>query len=340
MKSFGYGIFAGVFAVLVGLFTSFGALATFAPQNVPAPAITNLVHLDEKFRFLRAHPEFDPKILAVGSSITWRQLTGDMFREKAGRFLNGGTGFVAIHQTRALLDFYLAHYRNVRTAIVMVGLPDFRDCSTQSAHIFSEDDAARYVFDGWPSGYFYFRYFSPMRYAKTALDLDRRTKPLSGDLYLDAYGAGPIVPPDDADVGLRYARLEHDPACADALMAMADEMDGLGVKLQIVFAPVHPEYRERYPGELAWLRQTKERLADHVSARKDSSGILWLVDDPQFTQIQFFDAFHLRWPATEGLSARVARFVEGRGAPPDSFGLEGLSKWGRRPITGPTVSMQ
>ena len=70
MKRFALGIAAGAVAVFGGLATAYGALKTVWPESLPAPAISRLVQIDEKLRFLRRHPEIDPKILAVGSSIT------------------------------------------------------------------------------------------------------------------------------------------------------------------------------------------------------------------------------------------------------------------------------
>src|SRR3546814_18566499 len=79
-----------------GLATAYAAFATVWPESLPAPAISRLVQIDEKLRFLRQHPGLDPEVLAVGSSITWRQIDGDAFSTSVdgddGRFLNGGTG--------------------------------------------------------------------------------------------------------------------------------------------------------------------------------------------------------------------------------------------------------
>src|SRR3546814_17453906 len=90
------------------------------PQSPPAPPITRCTARYEKLRFLRLHPGYDPAILAIGSSVAWRQLHGPAFDAVAGRdhaFLNGATVHLQTHQSRAMLDFYLAPYRNVRHEI-------------------------------------------------------------------------------------------------------------------------------------------------------------------------------------------------------------------------------
>ncbi len=257
LAHFGIGILAG-FGVLVGGLTAVGvAIAHFAPGNMPAPAISRLVHMDEKLRFIRERPALDPTILAVGSSVTWRQLAGGVFDAVAGGaggFLNGGTALLQVHQTRVMSRFYLDHFPNVRTLLVLVGLPDFSDCTIQPEHLVAQKDAARYTFNDWPAAYFYFRYVSPQRYLRTAMRLPERRTPLIGDLYLDAHGSGPLQVPDTMKRGLRYGKIARDPACVAALNGLVADTEARGVQLVLVFAPIHPDYRAGYPAEhgMAW----------------------------------------------------------------------------------------
>lgn len=313
MRRFGYGIIVGffaVFAVFVGCYT---AVATFAPASLPAPAITRLNLLNEKLRFLREHPAFDPTVLAVGSSITWRQLSGKAFEPLAGgpdRFLNGATGYLRIHQTRALADFYLAHFRHVRTLLVMVSLPDFRDCANEPADLFDPKDAARYAFKDWPPLYFYVRYFTPRRYIKMAMTLKRRKTPFAGDFYLDRYGSGPVWLPATVRLGLRYGGIKPDPACVKALGGLVRDMRRRGIDLVLVFTPIHPEYRTRYPASIAWLARLASELPLEQSPKAGGPRVLDYIRDRSFTPQDFFDAFHLQWPAAKKLSARIARAIQ------------------------------
>jgi hypothetical protein len=312
MKSFAYGIAVGLLAVFTALGSCYATMAIFAPTSIPAPAITKLNLLDEKLRFLRRHPEFDPTILAVGSSVTWRQLAGKAFVPLAGgryRFLNGATGYLKIHQTRALAKFYLAHYPDVRELIVMVSLPDFEDCTHQPAAMLEPEDAARYTFDDWPPLYFYLRYFSPMRYAKSAMTLAQRQVPFSGDFYIDKFGSGPVELPPTVDLGLRYGKIKIDDACVSSLVGIEHDMADRGIRLVLVFTPVHPEYRALYPAAIKWLTQLAAKF--QRTQRKGPAGfrVIDLVRDPEFGPDDFYDAFHLQWPAVQHLSGRIVQAI-------------------------------
>lgn len=308
LKLFGIGILAG-FAALVGGLTAVGvAIAHFAPQNMPAPAISTLVHMDEKLRFIRERPALDPTILAVGSSVTWRQVAGGAFDAVAGStggFLNGGTALLQVHQTRTMARFYLDHFPNVQTLLVLVSLPDFSDCTTQPEHLVAQEDAARYTFDDWPAAYFYFRYVSPQRYLRTAMTLPERRMPLAGDLYLDAHGSGPVQVPDNRKRGLRYGRIARDPACVAALNGLVADTEARGVQLVLVFAPIHPDYRTRYPADMAWLGETAGQVAADAKRNGNKTVVLDFIRDPTFAKNDFYDAFHLQWNAVKVLSKRI-----------------------------------
>lgn len=308
LRHFGIGILAGFGALIGGLTAVGAAIAHFVPQYMPAPAISTLVHMDEKLRFIRERPALDPTILAVGSSVTWRQVAGGAFDGIAGgpgRFLNGGTALLQVHQTRAMAGFYLDHFPNVRTLLVLVSLPDFSDCTVQPEHLVAQRDAARYTFNDWPSPYFYFRYVSPQRYLRTAMTLPERRTPLTGDLYLDAHGSGPLQVPDTMKRGLRYGKIARDPACVAALDGLVADTEARGVQLVLVFAPIHPDYRASFPAETAWLGGVASQVAAAAKRSGKNTLVLDMIRDPSFAGQDFFDAFHLQWNAVKVLSKRI-----------------------------------
>lgn len=307
MKAFAYGMLAGIAAVLGSLATAYAALAFIWPASLPAPALSTMVQFDEKLRYMRNRPDLDPKIIAIGSSIAWRQVAGEVFASQAGgpeHFVNGGTGNLKIHQSRRLLEFYLDNFHHVRTILLMTGLPDFDDCTELPAEIIDEHDAAAYVFDGWPAAYFYLRYFSPQRYARGALTLAGRRVPFTGDLFLDEYGSGPLLVDESRQRGLRYGEIKPDPACLKALVRLSHDLTARGFNLMIVFAPVNPEYLERYPEAAQWTREAAQRVQTETKA--DRTKVVLLYDDPEFVADDFYDAFHLQWPGVQRLSAQVA----------------------------------
>lgn len=308
MKRFACGILLGCLGLVGGLGAIYGALAFFMPASMPPPPISRLAAMDEKLRFLREHPEFDPVLIAVGSSITWRQVAGAPFEKAAGgsgHFLNGATVKLQIHQTRDLVDFYLANYSNISNVLLMVGLPDFEDCSSEPARLFDHDTAKAYAFDRWPSAYFYLRYFAPKRFASTAMTLAGRRTPFTGDLFLDDYGSGPLDVPEKMKRGLRYSEIQTDPACIDKLVEMSRSLTARGVQMTLVFPPVHPEYRLAYPAAMPTLCRIAKDVA--VATKEDSIRILLMPSDPSYTESDFFDAFHLQYPAVQRFSTRVAQ---------------------------------
>jgi hypothetical protein len=297
-------------AVFGGLAAAYVALSTFWPSNLAPPAISPLAAFDLKLRFLRHNPALDPQVLAIGSSITWRQLDGAAFEQSMHRrFLNGATANLKIHQTWDLADFYLSHYRNVRTVLIMVGPPDFDDCSDEPARTFDHEDAAAYAFDRWPEPYFYLRYFAPQRYAQAALTLAARQVAFTGDLFHDRYGSGPLKVPKSMMRGLRYGPIQADPACVDALIDLSHALRTRGRHLVIVFPPLHPEYRRSYPEVVQWLRDVADRV--EAGTRIDGTQIVLLYDHPDFDAVDFFDAVHLQWPSAKRLSSLIARAIAG-----------------------------
>lgn len=307
MTRFGCGILAGVSAVAGGLAAVYFLVALVWPQNLPAPAISRLIHIDEKLRFIREHPQLDPRIIAVGSSITWRQLDGAAIEAVAGgpgTFFNGATAFLKIHQTRALTRFYLDHFDNVEAVLLLAGLPDFSDCSDEPAGLFDPQDASRYAFLNWPPLFFYFRYFSPQRYLTAAINLDERRIPFAGDLFLDAYSSGPLRIPVGPKSGLRYASFRTDPACLETLDKMADELASQGIALKVVIPPANPEYWRAYPE----MQAAMGRIDAHLHARLRGRGaqVMSLYGDSRFASGEFVDAFHLQWPSAQRLTRLIA----------------------------------
>lgn len=312
MNRFALGIVTGCLGLLGLVAASYGLLAVARPESLPAPPITRFAALDEKLRFLRRNPDYDPAIVAIGSSVAWRQLDGAAFDAATGRehaFLNAATVHLQVHQSRAMLDFYLAQYRNVRHVLLMTGLPDFGNCSSEPETLMMESAAADYAFDGWPSAWFYMRFFAPQRFAQSALTLAERRQPLTGDLWLDRWGSGPLDVPAEMLRGLRYGGMQADPACLQALLDLAQDMRRRGIAFTVVIPPVHPHYRQRYPEAMAALCRIAARLEPLTAA--GTFQLILRQDDPRYRAEDFFDAFHLQYPAVRRLSEDIARSLHG-----------------------------
>lgn len=311
MRTYLLGLLGGACATLGVMAAGYFTALRVAPQYVPAPALTSLEHLDEKLRFLRERPEIDPKILAVGSSITWRQFDGAPFVPMAGgeaHVLNGGTAFLKTHQTEFVTGFYLDHFKNVETVIQVTNIPDFRRCKTEPAEMFNADHAASYAFERDAALPFYLRYFTPYRYLRTAKDLPAERRLGDGDLALDGFGTGPI---DTAgNRGLFYDRIDVDRDCIDHLVRLGRRMAQDGIRYVVVFAPVHPGYWEAYPD---MLRETEAVVAILRDRLRPIGGVVIDMHARHHYPVSaFYDAFHMQWDAVTEFSAEVAVLVESK----------------------------
>jgi len=294
----------GTLMVLVGLY--FG-VATALPEYLPAPKITKVAHLDEKLRFFRHHDGFAPEVLAIGSSITWRQFDASAFSPgpNGDRVLNGATVLLKPHQAKFVTDFYLERYPQIRTIVMLTALPDFNNCS-EPPEMFNPEDAEGYAFekeDEWP---FYLKYFTFL-YIRDAWNLPRRRQPLVGDIYIDRFGSGPIQIPVSEIRGLNYKGLVANEACIDALAEFSAAVRKSGRQFVVVFAPVNPQYWRTFP-ESAQEHQELVRKVTEAVAR-DGTKVLTFDRDESFTAWDFWDAFHLQWPSAQRLSRRIADLI-------------------------------
>lgn len=310
------GMALGALATPAVLLSLYLGVSRYLPDHLPAPAITSLEPLDEKLRYLR--DRFDgetPDVLTVGSSITWRHLDGDTLVRAAGgdlTVLNGGTGLLKTHQTRAMVQFYLDRFPGIVTIATFVGLPDFDDCKRRPASLMDPEDAAAYAFEQAEPLPLYLEYFAPVRYVRTGLNLPERTEPLTGDLWQDEYGSGPMQIPQEMQEGLRYGRIDLDPLCIDQLVALAVDMEAAGKRFVIVFAPTHPDYWKYYPGGLNRLRATIAQVKQRV--RPHGAQVVDMHVDPDYLAADFWDAFHMQWAAVRRFTAEIAPALTGADA--------------------------
>ncbi len=301
MRSYWIGNVTGVVAFL-GIMA--GAISYFSYINrMPAPAMTVVQQLDEKLRYLRERPDLNPKLIAVGSSITWRHLDGKPFTDRLGEgsVLNGGTALLKVHQTRFLANFYADHFSRLQTLMVMLGPTDFRDCSSVPAQAFNTDDADGYAFERHPSLFYYLKYFSPMTYLRSIYNFQRKHVPFTGEMWTDEYGSGPILRPDSMRKGLRYDAIQFDKPCIDALHNLVSDFTTRGIRPVIVFPPIHPEYRQLFPQTIADLKAVAEQLRISTDGKTQ---IIDLVEEPIYLE-EFFVAVHLQWPAVHRLSQKL-----------------------------------
>jgi hypothetical protein len=275
--------------------------------RMPAPAITSVQHLDEKLRYLRNHPNLNPELVTVGSSIAWRQFDGEPFAERLGegRVLNGASAFLQVHQTRFLANYYADHFSHLRTLMFMFGPTDFKDCSRIRPELFDRGDASGYAFDGRPDVLYYLEYFAPLTYLRRIKAFEKMQVPLTGELWMDKYGSGPMQWTEGMKKGLRYSAIKLDKGCVQALHELISDVRKRGIRPVVVFPPLHPEYRRLFPQTIRDLKDVANDL------RASTDGHVQIIDviEEQFGPDDFFDAVHLQWPAVQRLSAELSDAV-------------------------------
>jgi hypothetical protein len=309
MKSYYLSMIGGALCVL-GAYSG----AVLLAENrflgrLPPPAISGVVPTDEKFRYLRDRTAEQPVVLAVGSSLTWMHLDGAPIEREVGAFLNGGTAYLKVNQIHSMTRFYLDLFPEVSTVVMMTGIADFDSCHRTPDEIMDAEQAKSYVTKSRPTPYYYIRNFAPLRYALQMRTRHRTQQPYGtrGTYWHDAYGTTPIV--EDGigmEYDLRYVEIGVDPACLDALEVMATDLRARGISLEVMLAPVNPRYAAEYP-------HSEDSIAAVAAfARSVDVSLHDLHDDPRFAVADFWDAFHLQWPAAQRLSEIVAARLRDR----------------------------
>src|SRR5262249_9381406 len=107
------------FAAMLGVLAHIGRL--------PPPPLTADACIDEKFKFLAEHDILDTDFIAVGSSVTWRNLDMSVFRlgSLAKRPLNAAPCYLHVSETAYYAEFLLKHLRSGKTRLPVVAPRDF-----------------------------------------------------------------------------------------------------------------------------------------------------------------------------------------------------------------------
>ncbi len=286
-------LWCALFLVLGGA----GLAALSAMGRLPAPPITATNCIDEKFKFLHETDIRNPGLIAVGSSVTWRNLDFSVFAEHYGKDiepLNAAPCFLYVNQTAYLTDFLLDNMPSVKSVMSVFSMRDFSACSTSPTEFFRPEDAESYVFDGDPGMASLPEEFPPGVPScgmSSICPACGRGRTYRAPLVMDPYGSGPLTLPEPE---IRE-NFELDPTCLDHLSAMSENLSRRGIDFIVVLLPQMPAWRDAYdPGG---VRDAEFRSA--VSRRLDGTRTV-LIDAQQGLHLrndQFTDHAHLQWDA-------------------------------------------
>lgn len=289
--------FAGAVATI--LFAAAGLAALAAVDRLPAPPVNGTWCIDEKLAWMRAHRDLlDSGVIAVGSSVTWRNLNFDEIpleaREAVGGAVNLAPCFLQINQTRSLTNFMLDFSPKTHTVISVVAPRDFEKCSTSTSDFFDRELLEGFLSGSISEWWVYFRNLKAVAFIKDVINLPK----LSHELVFDEWGSGPLF--DDHPIPFDPVTME--PGCFDELRLMATDLDRRGVKLVLVLFPYMPEWIESVDagGEM--------QAAFRANVMKAISGTdITLIDATQMAipTADFADQFHLRWSAVPAFTRHI-----------------------------------
>jgi hypothetical protein len=287
------------FALWCALFLVLGGASLVglsALGRLPAPPITATNCIDEKFKFLHETDIRNPGLIAVGSSVTWRNLDFSVFEDHYGDAvepLNAAPCYLYVNQTAYLTDFLLDNMPSVKSVMSVFSMRDFSACSTSPTAFFRPEDAEGYLFGRDPAWYLYLKNFRPGSFVRDVIALPamRSGEDISAPLVMDPYGSGPLTLPEP-DIRENF---KLDPTCLGHLSVMSENLSQRGIDFIVVLLPQMPAWRDAYdPGG---ARDAEFRSA--VAGRLDGTRTV-LIDAQKGLHLrndQFTDHAHLQWDA-------------------------------------------
>lgn len=228
--------------------------------NLPPPPLTANACIDEKFKFLAEHDLSDVDLIAVGSSVTWRNLDMTAFEktELAKRPLNAAPCYLHISETVAYTAFLLKHMPGVRTVVSVMAPRDFSQCAKAREDFFSTTLAAAYVFHGLPAFPIYIANSKPDKFVRNVLHIKGLR---NGMMMMDDYGSSfmrhpiPWLPePVLAD------------KCFDALAELENVVEQAGASLIVATLPVQPVWQSRYDPTGSFISSFEKRVGSALVA--------------------------------------------------------------------------
>lgn len=287
-------------AGLVGFAGMLGMLARL--EMLPPPPFTGNVCIDEKFKFLAKHDLRGVDLVAVGSSVTWRNLDVAAFRRAglAYRPLNAAPCYLHMSETVYLTDFLLRHMHAVRTVVTVVAPRDFEKCAGPNEAFFSASLAAAYIFHSMPALPVYFSHFRPQTFIPNVGRIHHMRNAADGPtpLAMDAYGTGPLRTPV-----LWLPEPAFNDTCFDALRELERVVNARDARLVVATIPLQPEWGARYDPDGRLVKSFEAQIK--ATFRSESTVFLPGSLSPP-PALQHADAVHYLWDSARLYSRHVA----------------------------------
>lgn len=282
-----------------------------ASGNLPPPAFTNSLCIDEKLNFMRENPVPSPGLLVVGSSVAWRHFDGSAIADlPQTRPLNGGFCGIHVNQSVYVTNWLLDRNPSVRHVVMITSPQDFGECSMKRTEVFDLADVDAFVYEGASAWPYYLRYFAPGSLFGNARKIKVRRAGVQGEdpLAFDRFGGGPLDTTWSRPTLYYGAPEPLDQTCFDALGTLATRLHREGRPFTVVSTPLHPDWKAKEDPDGSFIRQMNAAIA---SALKPGDGRYWDADAEWKTQrSSYTDAIHLRWSAARTFSVALAQELQ------------------------------
>jgi hypothetical protein len=290
MVATGISAFAVALALLDGL------------DMLPPPPVTGTTCMDEKFKFLADRDLSEVDLIAVGSSVTWRNLDVTAFQRSglARHPINAAPCYLHVSETVYYTDFLLSRMPNVHTVVSVLAPRDFERCTAQSDSFFSAALAEAYVFDGMPPFPIYLSNLAPHRFVRDILRI-RQMRSDPNTLLMDDHGAGPLRM---SSVWLPKPSLAR--MCFAALTKLEQTVTAHGARLIVATLPLQPQWRALYDPD----GRVMDGFEQSVRAALVNPTTLVHAGSQEVVQsLSYGYAVHFLWDSAVRYSANLAEAV-------------------------------
>ncbi len=280
---------AGLLLCVVGFVGTITFLA--AAQRLPAPPVSGTYCIDEKLAWLKNNPDtFESNMVAVGSSVTWRNLDFSVLspgaRSALGGVVNAAPCHLRANQTRFMAEYLLQRRPEIHTVITILSPRDMEVCSTTPAAFLEPKIAEAYFKGTIPDLWIYFRNLRAESFISDIVNLpDRR----QAELIYDQFGSGPLT----VDKPNLWFPFTPEPRCYRELRSLAVDLKARNVQFLVVTFPVMPDWTRHHDP----LAETQTSFLRDVQAALGDTGAI-LVDaqtNYRLPTSAFADPVHLQW---------------------------------------------
>jgi hypothetical protein len=307
---------------LVCLGTVFGCYAFFlggllllrAHGNLPPPIVTNNLCFDEKIHWMSYElPSSAPDLLVFGSSVAWRQFDGRQAIESglAKNPYNLGFCGMRLSQTAFVARYFLTKQKfqfPVR-AVIIASPQDFEGCPSSEEQVFSKPDADQAIFSRTHGWELYLKNVDPVPFVRNASVVKaQRSGPndLNRGLIFTRYGDGPIDTAQTRD--LTYGPITNlKQECFVALKDLAQYFSSHEIETILVLTPINPQWLSKFDPDRRILNEVRSGVSE---ALKKSDVRVWdASENKSFSELDFFDAVHLRWSSVRRFMTAMVGFA-------------------------------